>query len=105
MSERLAREYVATYLRLQREMAVLKAVAEETRAAVVEALHADGAAPGHTWEFEGVGVITVVKGRESEKISRRALIAAGVDPRVVDEATTVTVGRPSMRINAWGDDE
>lgn len=97
-------ERIGVYNGIKRQMAILDAAAAEARASVIELLAADGAPAGHKWEYEGVGRVTVVKGRETEKILRRALIARGVDPLTVDEATEVTVGRPTVRISPWGDD-
>jgi hypothetical protein len=99
MSDRAA-EYVSEYLQLKKEVARLDARAEELRGQVIEALGPDGAAPGKVWTFEGVGTVTVVKGRSSERLDRGRLARAGVDPALLDAATVRTEGKPSMRINA-----
>lgn len=98
---KVAKDHVAEYLRLQREIATLKTRSEEVRTTIVEALSPDGAAPGKVWTFEGVGTVSVVKGRASETLDRAKLARAGVSAEVLDAATVRTEGKPSMRINAW----
>lgn len=100
----VARAWVQTYLSLQVDIAALEVKAQEARDSVVEALGPDGAEPGKVWSFEGVGTVSVVKGRQSERLDRAKLARAGVDPKLLDAATVRTEGKPSMRINAWKDE-
>lgn len=104
MNSELAATYIAAYLDRQRDIAALEKQAEELRESVIEALGPDGAEPGKVWGFEGVGTVSVVKGRQSEKLDRAKLVCAGVDPKLLDAATVRTEGKQSMRINAWKDE-
>lgn len=100
----VAVEYVGTYLALKSQIAGLEARADEARAAIAEALHVDGAEPGRAWKFEGLGTVTIVKGRVSEKLDRAKLARAGVAAEVLDAATVRIEGKPSMRVTVWEED-
>lgn len=93
-------EPVATYVALKRQIGELEDRADEARAAVAEILRGE---PGRVWEFPGLATVTVVKGRESEKLDRAKLARAGIAVEVLDAATVRTVGQPSLRIVGDGE--
>lgn len=94
-------EYVGAYLALKAQIADLELKAVGARAAAIEALGAEGSTPGKQWVFEGLGIVSVVKGRVTEKLDRARLARAGVDPKVLDAATVRTEGAPTVRIAPW----
>jgi hypothetical protein len=100
MSDERAAAYVREYLTLQRAIAGLEERAADARQAAIECLAADGAEPGFEWKFAGLGSVIVVNGRKSPKQLQRAILAkAGVDPALLDAATTGGVpGKPGIRI-------
>lgn len=100
MSEAEASSYVREYLSVRAAIGKLDTLAEGLRERVIEALGPDGAAPGKVWTFDGIGTVSVVRGRVSEKLDRGRLARAGIAAEVLDAATVRTEGKPSMRINA-----
>jgi hypothetical protein len=93
-------EPVAAYVALKARIAGLEAQADDAKAAVIEALRPDGAAPGKVWTFPGLATVAVVKGRVSERLDRAVLARAGVAAEVLDAATVRTEGAPTLRISA-----
>lgn len=96
-------EHVAAYVELKHRIAALEEEATEHRRVVAETLPA--AAPKTYWEFPGVGKVTVVSGRVTVNLSRKALAAMGVSEEQLDAATERTEGRPSLRIEGEEDGE
>lgn len=99
----VAQAYVEDYLRCKRAIAALEIEAGTARAAVIETLATSFRQPGWTCVYEGVGTVSVVKGRVSEKLDRSRLARSGVSAEVLDGATTKTEGDPSVRIAPWTD--
>lgn len=99
----VAIEYVANYLALKAQIATMEVRAAEERQAAIEALHVADEKPGKTWVYEGLGTVSIVTGRVTEKLDRAILARAGVDPALLDQATKQTRGDPSVRITAWTD--
>lgn len=98
-------EPLATYLGLKAQIAALEAEATEAKRAVCEMLGTEHQPVGKKWEFPGVGVVAVTKGRRSEKLNRAKLAKAGVSAEVLDACTEVSEGDPVIRITADEGDE
>lgn len=97
----VAVEHVSSYRALQARIAGLEAEAKEHRQATETVLETAAFVPGACWEFPGIGVVRVVKGRVTEKLDRARLARAGVAAELLDAATVRVEGPPSVRIEGW----
>jgi len=98
-------ELVAAYLKVQQQIAELKTKADNLKAELATNVQLSTAEQGAVWEYKGVGRAVRVKGRMSKKLDRTSLVLQGVTKTILDQATRVTVGEPTLRIEAWKDED
>lgn len=95
-------EHMGAYVALKQQIDTLEDELAETRDILIKVLFPNGAAPGVSFGFEGLGTVTGMKGRVTEKLDRAVLAKAGVDPALLDKATERKESAPMVRIELEG---
>ncbi len=95
----VAAGHMGAYVAAKQQIEVLEVDLIAAREKLIGILFPDGAVPGQRFEFDGLGTVTGMAGRVSEKMERAVLAAAGVDPALLDKATTRKESAPMVRID------
>jgi len=87
---------VSDYVELQREANEIDSKKKLLKDKIVGQLGSDSE-PGTVWNYAGARV-EMCKGRVTKKLNRKVLVLCGVSKDVLDNATQVIEGKPSLRI-------
>lgn len=97
MQEQTIEEMLEGYLQLEKLIKEFKADQAQIKDKIDSALGPKQ--PGQTWEYDGVGTVSFVKGRKSKKLSPLLLMRKGITQDVIKECTEETEGSPHLRIS------